>query len=126
MDLNQVTLPSSNIENSIEFYKKLGLTLIVHTHDAYCRFELPNGNATFSLHLVDEIQPNNGTWIYFEIEDLDEEVKRLKQNGIELEQMPKDEPWLWREAKLNDPDGNKIILYKAGENRKNPPWRKTI
>ena len=31
--------------------------------------------------------------------------------------------WLWKEASLNDPDGNKIIIYEAGKNRKNPPWR---
>jgi len=32
-------------------------------------------------------------------------------------------PWLWREAWLYDVDGNKLILYSAGENRLNPPWR---
>ncbi|MCH2233382.1 MAG: VOC family protein [Crocinitomicaceae bacterium] len=125
MDLNHVTLPCTNIPNSIEFYERLGLKLIVHTHDGYCRFELSNGNATFSLHKVDEILPNNGSWIYFEVDNLDQNVKELKAKGIVFDQMPKDESWLWREAKLTDPDGNKIILYKAGENRKNPPWRKT-
>jgi hypothetical protein len=31
--------------------------------------------------------------------------------------------YLWREAVLHDPSGNKIKLYWAGENRLNPPWR---
>jgi hypothetical protein len=32
-------------------------------------------------------------------------------------------PYLWREAFLRDPDGNVIVLFSAGENRLNPPWR---
>ncbi|MEM7380928.1 MAG: VOC family protein, partial [Bacteroidota bacterium] len=39
------------------------------------------------------------------------------------EELPRDQSWLWREARLKDPDGNTLILYHAGENRKNPPWR---
>ena len=31
--------------------------------------------------------------------------------------------WLWREAYTSDPNGNRICLFYAGENRKNPPWR---
>ena len=34
-----------------------------------------------------------------------------------------DKSWLWREAILVDPAGNRICLYRAGENRKYPPWR---
>jgi len=30
---------------------------------------------------------------------------------------------LWREAELFDPGGNRILLYFAGQNRINPPWR---
>jgi hypothetical protein len=39
------------------------------------------------------------------------------------EQKPADRSWLWREAILIDPAGNRICLYRAGENRKYPPWR---
>ena len=37
--------------------------------------------------------------------------------------MPSDKRWLWREVRLKDPDNNQLILYFAGENRLNPPWR---
>jgi hydroxymethylpyrimidine/phosphomethylpyrimidine kinase len=40
-----------------------------------------------------------------------------------IEQMPRDEDWLWREARLRDPAGNRICLYAAGEARRFPPWR---
>lgn len=122
MRLNQITIPSLDVPRSIEFYKKLGLKLIVHTHDAYARFELPEGESTFSIHQVDELPTGNGIIVYFEIENLDEYVEQLGSKGIAVEQ-PQDQSWLWRETKLEDPDGNSIILFYAGKNRKNPPWR---
>ena len=63
------------------------------------------------------------TVVYFEYDDLDEAVQDLVGKNIEFEHGPIDQDWLWREAALRDPDGNKIILYYAGTNRKNPPWR---
>lgn len=55
--------------------------------------------------------------------NLDEWVYKLQKKGIKFNQLPEDKPWLWREAHLQDLDGNHIILYHAGINRKNPPWR---
>jgi hypothetical protein len=42
---------------------------------------------------------------------------------LEFERRPVDQPWLWREARLRDPDGNWLCLLRAGENRLVPPWR---
>jgi len=124
MNLNQITIPVRNVDTSIAFYKKLGLKLIVHTHSAYARFECPDGDSTFSLHQVEKLPTGEGVAIYFENEDLDSQVDKLVEKGIVFDEMPEDKSWLWREAHLKDPDGNRIILYHAGENRKNPPWRK--
>ncbi len=123
MNLNQVTLPSINIEKSVAFYKKLGLHLIVDASPNYVRFELPSGDSTLSLHLVDTLPHENNITIYFENDNLDEEVRKLEEKGIQFTLLPTDQPWLWREARLKDPDGNQLILFKAGENRKSPPWR---
>lgn len=121
MNLNQVTLPVKNMEQATAFYLTLGFTQIVDTPH-YARFECPNAGATFSLSL-NEDDFSNGAIIYFEHDELDEWVALLKQRNIEFIQEPKDESYLWREAILFDPSGNKIKLYKAGENRLNPPWR---
>ena len=110
MNLNQITIPVRNIKKSIEFYSKLGLKLIVHTHENYCRFECPDGEATFSLHRVDKMQEGDGAWIYFECYDLDERVARLQKAGIAFEHGPIDQPWNWREARLKDPDGNLLEI----------------
>ena len=122
MNLNQITVPSIDITGSRKFYQAVGLHLIVDT-DHYLRFECPDGDSTFSVHLVESLPTNNGTSIYFECADLDQKCLDLKSKGIFFDHPPKDQTWLWREARLKDPDGNQIILYYAGDNRKNPPWR---
>ena len=121
MNLNQVTISVKNVEQSILFYQKMGLTLIVKSLPDYARFECTNGDATFSLHRNEGL--NNGTWIYFEVDNVDVKVKQLQENHFSIDEVPEDKPWLWREARLKDLDNNIIIIYNAGNNRKNPPWR---
>lgn len=123
MNLNQITIPSLDVEKAVTFYKTLGLHLIVNALPRYVRFECPDGDSTLSIHKVDELPKDIGISIYFENENIDETILLLKQKGIILISEPEDKPWLWREAHLNDLDGNKIIIYRAGNNRKNPPWR---
>jgi len=122
MNLNQITVPSIDITRSKHFYQTLGLLLIVDT-EHYLRFECPDGDSTFSVHLVEELPTGNSVSIYFECSDLDEQYHLLKKKGINFEHAPKDQTWLWREARLKDPDANQIILYYASKNRKYPPWR---
>ncbi len=123
MNLNQVTVPSKDLSVSVPFYQRLGLNLIVSSTAHYARFECPDGTATFSLHQVDKLPEGEGIYVYFECRNLDETVAQLIEKGISFDQLPTDQPWLWREARLKDPDGNQLILYYAGENRLNPPWR---
>lgn len=122
MNLNQVTVPALDIEASAAFYRELGLLQIVSAPH-YARFECPNGNATFSIHKVEQFPAGAHIVVYFECEDLDARVALLREKGFEFSQMPADQRWLWREARLSDPSGNALCLYWAGENRKNPPWR---
>lgn len=123
MNLNQITVPSLDVKKAIEFYKKLGLRLIVEALPHYARFECQEGDSTFSIHKVEKLPEGEGVYVYFETEKLDQEVERLITSSIEFDVLPTDQSWLWREARLKDPDGNQIILYFAGDTRKNPPWR---
>ena len=123
MNLNQITIPSLNVTTATEFYKKLGLLLIVDALPRYVRFEYPDGDSTFSIHKVEKLPTGTGITVYFQNENLESVVSQLQKKGITFTSEPEDKPWLWREAHLYDPDGNHIILYSAGENRKNPPWR---
>jgi catechol 2,3-dioxygenase-like lactoylglutathione lyase family enzyme len=123
MNLNQITVPSLDLTKSVPFYEKLGLKLIVRSLPHYARFECPDGTSTFSIHQTEKLPKGDGIYVYFECENLDEYVNELMDKGIVFDQKPTDQTWLWREARLKDVDGNQLILYHAGENRINPPWR---
>jgi len=123
MRLNQVTAAAADLKQSIAFYQVLGLKLIVKSPH-YARFELPRGEATFSLHIADGPVPReNAPQLYFECHDVEFEVRRLKQAGVAVERGPAMQSWLWHEAWLRDPAGNAICLFNAGDNRRYPPWR---
>ena len=123
MKLNQVTIPVLNIDRSIAFYEALGLELIVYAPPHYARFQCPDGGSSFSLHQVNELPAGEGIWVYFELDDLDKYTAKLVAAGIVFEELPVNKPWLWREARLKDPDNNQLILYFAGINRLAPPWK---
>ena len=122
MRLNHVTIEVTDLERSVSFYAALGLRRIVAT-ETYSRFTCPDGDSTFSLDLVDGPVAPPSSLIYFECDDLDQRVGDLKAGGIRFDLEPTDQPWLWREARLRDPDGHALCLFAAGENRLNPPWR---
>ncbi len=128
---NQVTLGALDMGLSVVFYQQLGLRLIVDSAPRYVRFEFPTVGdgepATLSLHAVaqprrpsDDWPPANCPVIYFEVDDLDSYLKDIKITPITA---PETQSYLWREADILDPSGNKIRLYQAGENRRFPPWR---
>ena len=121
MRLNQVTVGCTDYATSVQFYAVLGLTQIVDAPPRYARFETPGGE-TFSIHQVDAV-PAPTTVVYFEVETLDETVASLKGAGLTFTRDPVDESWGWREARLRDPAGNEICLYRAGSTRRFPPWR---
>jgi hydroxymethylpyrimidine/phosphomethylpyrimidine kinase len=122
MNLNQVTLPARDYAEAVTFYRALGLTQIVDAPGkGYARFECPGG-ATLSIHVDAEPQVG-GALVYLESTDLDRWVEELGDAGIILDQSPRDESWGWREARLRDPTGNRLCLYRAGEYRRFPPWR---
>ena len=119
--LNHVTVGCRAYAASVNFYKALGLSLIVDSPSkGYARFEAPNG-VTLSIYQRDDIATS--TIIYFESKRLDAWVTELVSQGYAFEQLPQDESWGWREARLLDPSGNIVCLYKAGENRRYPAWQ---
>ncbi|MBA3666230.1 MAG: bifunctional hydroxymethylpyrimidine kinase/phosphomethylpyrimidine kinase [Sphingomonas sp.] len=121
--LNQVTVTGNDYAKMVNFYRALGLKQIIDSPDnQYARFET-NGGATFSVQCDPEETVSETTAIYFECDDLDERVERLARSGIPFEHGPRGQPWMWREARLRDPSGNTIFLYRAGEARRYPPWR---
>ncbi len=122
MRLNQVTVGATDLPASIAFYRALGFTLIVSS-EHYARFIVPDGEGTFSLHLTPSVPRDGAPVVYFECDDLDARYALLREAGITFDLPPTDQPWLWRETHLRDPAGNALILFYAGVNRLDPPWR---
>jgi catechol 2,3-dioxygenase-like lactoylglutathione lyase family enzyme len=126
MRLNHVTLIVSDFELSKAFYAALGLVQIVDTPPRYARFRAPDGDATLSIEVDDAVQGEPGAaQLFFECPDIDNRYADLKAKGFEFEQEPTDMFYLWREARLRDPDGHDIRLFKenAPDVRLNPPWK---
>lgn len=121
--LNQVTVTGKDYAKQVDFYRKLGLKQIVDSPaNGYARFETWGG-VTFSVQIDPEEEIAPTTAVYFECDDLDARVEALARAGMAFEHGPRDQPWLWREARLRDPAGNIVFLYRAGEARRFPPWR---
>ena len=144
MRLNHVTLPSVDPERSLPFYEGLGLTAIVldRDHDGrlrYARLIFPDGDSTLSLERESRGRPAEvggaggageagggplpGPVLYFECDDLDARIAALTAVGYAFVEGPETKPWLWREARLRDPDGHELCLFRAGFYRRDPPWR---
>lgn len=126
MKLNQVTVAMTDYEASVAFYELLGLKLIVASPPKYARFECPDDDggepATFSLSLVEDWRGCDWPEVFFEVCDMAATISRLRSAGIEVGE-PVEQSWLWREAEMRDPAGNRIKLYQPGTNRRFPPWR---
>ena len=125
MRLNHVTLIVTNFERSATFYRALGLVPIVHEPPRYARFRCPESDETLSVEVTGEPPAPARAQLFFECLDLDRTVAQLKTKGLVFEQDPTDMSYLWREARLRDPDGHDIRLYFAADNRLNPPWKVT-
>ena len=60
---------------------------------------------------------------YLEVADLDALHARLTGAGIVFLTAPEMQSYLWKEADVRDPAGNRLRLYQAGDARRFPPWR---
>ena len=95
----------------------------MHAPPRYARFVFPDGDETLSVEVTGESPAPARAQLFFECADLDRTVARLEEEGVRFDQGPTDMPYLWREARLRDPDGHDVRLYFAGVNRLDPPWK---
>jgi predicted enzyme related to lactoylglutathione lyase len=74
------------------------------------------GNGTFGIGCYGEVwKPSpNGTAIAFEVEDLNDEIARLKSQHVEFAMDVMESP-VCHFAIICDPDGNRILIHKRKE-----------
>jgi len=126
MNLNHITLVVKDLERSKAFYSALGLNQLVDTPPRYARFTMPDGDATLSVEVDAAVSGTPGAaQIFFECTDVDASYNAARANGLTFYQEPTDMFYLWREARLRDPDGHDIRLYTQNEPnvRLDPPWK---
>jgi lactoylglutathione lyase len=68
------------------------------------------GPFSLGLSAVDEIAPAGRVALWLYCDDLDEEVARLREAGVEVVKEPEDQEWGERLATVVDRDGNEIHL----------------
>lgn len=57
--------------------------------------------------------PSAASIIYFEVENLDETYRRLKEQGVKFITEPKEQGWSGITAVMLDPDDNMLVLSEV-------------
>ena len=109
--LGHVTVWATDMELSKRFYRDI-VGLDFGYEDAHYIALKASNDATVGLHAADnrEKAASPGTWIDFEVPDVDKEYERLKAMGLSP-RPPDDKPWGWRHLHLRDPDGHAVSLF---------------
>lgn len=115
---------SRDVSASLRFYAgQLGLKILEEfRHEGrtvYARLKSPRGGTTIALHHLapGEELCTGGVRLYFETKDLQRFCDKIGSASVQFTQKPKQMPWGWMHAYLNDPDGHEVSLYWAGAKR---------
>ena len=104
--LEIIMVPVKDQQKAKAFYLKLGLQVMVEAPAAHgetwIQMGLPDGNTSISLA--------GFQGIIFETNDIEREIRELRQKGLETGKID-DTPW-GRFAWLKDPDGNSLCLHQ--------------
>jgi catechol 2,3-dioxygenase-like lactoylglutathione lyase family enzyme len=109
--LSHLFLFVSDLERSRRFYTELlGLKVLLE-ENGYLRVGVPDG-----VHIGMEVGKPwqigaRGVEINLEVDDVDDWARRLKGQGIRLDQEPSDMPWGARHAFFQDPDGYRLSVF---------------
>jgi len=119
--LRTVVLFVSDVERAARFYRdQLGLEEL---HQDKGRVLLHCGETRVLLHPTEDREGGAcNVELYFEVDDVDGAVSRLREQGVGVLLEPTDEPWGERNAGLLDPDGYPIYLTQSLIESWVPEW----
>ncbi len=99
-----------NMDSTLDFWKnKIGLP-VRYAGDVWSELELKN--TILALHKNTDASPRD-TGIVFEVKDIQETVRELRQKGIEVTE-PED-IGTGLEALFKDPEGNTFHIYQPAK-----------
>jgi lactoylglutathione lyase len=112
--LQTIVLYVAEVERAARFYRdQLGLEQVYEDEG---RLALQCGPTRLFLHPTEESE--RGPWnveLYFQVDDVDDAVSRLRAHGVGVLLEPTDEPWGERNAGILDPDGYPVYLTQSLE-----------
>ncbi len=120
LNFNHVLIYVRDLDPSLRFYRdKLGFKQVEEIPGDYARLRSAAGESTLALHVTKSraTRRAGGVWLYFEVKQLQQLYRRLRDAGVEFSQPPQRMPWGWIQAFLEDPDGHQLCLYWAGSQR---------
>lgn len=113
------TFSTEKLQESKEFYMNHFGFKLAYESDWYIELVTPAGDAgiSFTLPQREEGEFFNGKGIIlsFEVEDVEAEYNRLKEQNVPIYQELQDKPWGERSFVVDDPNGVHVYLYKLIE-----------
>ncbi len=84
--------------------------------DNYMLFTGPEGGVNGGFNKVPKVQPNQSTYIYIQVDNIDPYVKKAKDLGgkVAVDKMEIDPKIGWM-AHLSDPDGNIFGVFQPAK-----------
>lgn len=128
IEFDHITAPSKNLEASIVFYKKIGMTLIEVEPKHHAHFENKEHHTIFTVYYNTKPQQND-VIIYFEVTNIELLEVRFRETASPIDRnknfIKTNYATLWggHELHLKDPDGNYVILYQKNQPGNIPPWQ---
>ena len=109
--LNLVVLRSKQVEQSVRFYRSLGLSFSKHRHGTGVEhYSSEIADLIFEIYpLAEHKSPTTETRLGFVVEDVDVAVSKLLSAGGRVISAPCTSEW-GRRAVVSDPDGHRIEL----------------
>ena len=122
--LNAIGITSSNMAESIRFYRLLGLDMPETPDEGHVEASLPSGlrlmldSEEVILSFLPDWKRTDGNQVALAFEcaspvEVDEIYSRVTEAGFEGEKEPWDAFWGQRYAQLSDPDGVPVDLFAA-------------
>ncbi len=120
MNLKQTRLVTEDVQKLTTFYERITGATAQVIGGGYVEFQQsPCAGLAITGAVVAEVYgpgvlaagANRSLVLDFEVEDVDAQYARLKDNISEWVQPPRDQPWGNRSMLFRDPDGNLVNMF---------------